>query len=701
MELRPYQWEVIMPALEGRNIIIWLPTGAGKTRAAAYVAKRHLETVDRAKVVVLVNRVHLVTQHAEEFGLMLGGRWAVATLSGDMGVRAGFGHVARSHDLLICTAELLQTALSSTEEEEHTELTAFSLIVVDECHHTHKDTVYNAILSRYLELKMHRQQPLPQVLGLTASPGTGGHAKLEGAIEHILQLCANLDTWCIMSPETYRSQLLEHRPQPCKKYHLCQRRSQDPFGDLIKKLMAQIHDRLEMPDLSQDFGTQMYEQHVVELCQTATEAGLQPRRVLALHLRRYNDALLIHDAVRAVDALASLRDFYDWERTTKTQVLHTERWLLALFDDHKDELARLATHGPENPKLDMLEQILQAQLGGPGSPRGIVFTRTRQSAHSLLLWLQQRPGLQAMDIRAQTLTGAGSSSQSVHMTQRDQQEVIRKFQVGALNLLVATSVAEEGLDIAKCNVVVRYGLLTNEISMVQARGRARANQSVYSFVATEGSRELRRELTNEALEALMEQAVATVQKMDPAEYQAKVGAGRGRCPGVSRSSDCTPSSPQIRDLQGAAAVKRAARASRRDSQRRQFLAEHVRLLCVNCMVAVGHGSDLRRVAGTHHVNVNPNFSIYYTVSREHVVIDRVFKDWKPGGTISCRHCGESWGLQMVYKSVTLPVLKVRSLLLETPQGRIQARKWSRVPFLVEDFDFLQHCAQSLQDLTLD
>lgn len=60
--------------------------------------------------------------------------------------------------------------------------------MVDECHHTHKDTIYNIILNRYLKHKLQRTRPLPQVLGLTASPGTGGASTLDGAIEHILQV---------------------------------------------------------------------------------------------------------------------------------------------------------------------------------------------------------------------------------------------------------------------------------------------------------------------------------------------------------------------------------------------------------------------------------------------------------------------------------------------------------------------------------
>ena len=59
------------------------------------------------------------------------------------------------------------------------------------------------------------------------------------------------------------------------------------------------------------------------------------------------------------------------------------------------------------------------------------------------------------------------------MTQKDQKRVIERFITGEKNLLLATSVAEEGLDISDCNYVIRYNMMGNEISLVQSRGRVR------------------------------------------------------------------------------------------------------------------------------------------------------------------------------------------------------------------------------------
>lgn len=51
--------------------------------------------------------------------------------------------------------------------------------------------------------------------------------------------------------------------------------------------------------------------------------------------------------------------------------------------------------------------------------------------------------------------------------QAEQKDVLQKFRKGEINLLIATTVAEEGLDIAECNVVIRYRLVTNEVAMIQ------------------------------------------------------------------------------------------------------------------------------------------------------------------------------------------------------------------------------------------
>ena len=109
--------------------------------------------------------------------------------------------------------------------------------------------------------------------------------------------------------------------------------------------------------------------------------------------------------------------------------------------------------------------------------------------------------------------------------QNAQADTIRNFRQGTLNLLISTSVAEEGLDIPECNLVVRYGLLTNEIAQQQASGRARKSGSHYSVVAQKGGREERRERTNEYLEELTGEAIARVQDMSRREFRAKVRCG--------------------------------------------------------------------------------------------------------------------------------------------------------------------------------
>ncbi|NXJ69696.1 DHX58 helicase, partial [Rostratula benghalensis] len=667
MELRGYQREAVGPALRGCNSIIWLPTGAGKTRAAVYVCRQHLENRRGGRVAVLVNKVHLVDQHAKKEFHVLQKDFRVRAISGDSSHKSFFACLMKESDVLICTAQILQNALASGDKDMHVELTDFSLLVIDECHHTHKEAVYNKIMLNYLQRKLSRQQDLPQILGLTASPGTGGATSFEGAVDHILQICANLDTEKITSVQEELQHLQSHVPQPRKQYDLCQERAQDPFGEQLKKVMRQIQQYMETPDLPQDFGTQVYEQRIVELEKRAAETFCRRRRVCALHLRKYNDALLINDTVRMMDAFQCLQQFYAAERDRKDA---TEQFLAATFAENRMSLQALAgDQRYENPRLGKLEKILREHFQPLGASRGIVFTKTRQSAHSLLSWLQGTATLCGEHIRAAVLTGAGYSNQTRHMTQNEQQDVIKLFREGALNLLFSTSVAEEGLDIPECNIVVRYGLMTNEIAMVQARGRARAENSVYSVLAKANSKEVSRELLNEDLVELMERAIRAVQAMPEQEYRHK-----------------------IRELQRVAVASWLMKEARISERRQLHDPDAVCFYCINCHVAVCRGSDLRTVEGMHHVNVNPNFRLYYRVSSGKLQFQRTFKDWEPGCRIVCSDCSQDWGMEMIYQQVKLPILCIKNFVVETPAEKRRYKKWSAVTFPVKEFDYVEYCS---------
>ena len=75
--------------------------------------------------------------------------------------------------------------------------------------------------------------------------------------------------------------------------------------------------------------------------------------------------------------------------------------------------------------------------------------------------------------------GKANYSNETEMNFKKQEEVLRQFRLHKFNLLIATSVVEEGLDIPKCNLVCRFDFPMTLRSYVQSKGRARAKDSNY------------------------------------------------------------------------------------------------------------------------------------------------------------------------------------------------------------------------------
>ncbi|XP_041487541.1 interferon-induced helicase C domain-containing protein 1 [Microtus oregoni] len=714
LQLRPYQMEVAQPALEGKNLIICLPTGSGKTRVAVYITKDHLDKKKQAsepgKVIVLVNKVMLAEQlFRKEFNPFLKKWYRIIGLSGDTQLKISFPEVVKSYDVIISTAQILENSLLNLErgEDDGVQLSDFSLIIIDECHHTNKEAVYNNIMRRYLKQKLknnaHKKQnkpviPLPQILGLTASPGVGGAKKQAEAEKHILNICANLDAFTIKTVKENLDQLKHQIKEPCKKFVIADDTRENPFKEKLIEIMTSIQTYCQMNPMS-DFGTQPYEQWAIRMENKAAKDGNRKDRVCAEHLRKYNEALQINDTIRMIDAYSHLETFYSDEKEKKLAALEdddesgddassnddvkkplkldeTDKFLMNLFFDNKKMLKKLAENPKyENEKLIKLRNtILEQFTKSEESSRGIIFTKTRQSTYALSQWITENAKLAEVGIKAHHLIGAGHSSEVKPMTQNEQKEVISKFRTGKINLLIATTVAEEGLDIKECNIVIRYGLVTNEIAMVQARGRARADESTYVLVTSSGSGVTEREIVNDFREKMMYKAINRVQNMKPEEY-----------------------AHEILKLQVQSILEKKMKIKRSIAKHYNNNPSLITLLCKNCSMLVCSGEDIHVIEKMHHVNMTPEFKRLYIV-RENKALQKKFADYQTNGEIICK-CGQAWGTMMVHKGLDLPCLKIRNFVVDfqNDSSKKQYKKWVELPIRFPALDCSEYCLYSDED----
>ena len=129
-----------------------------------------------------------------------------------------------------------------------------------------------------------------------------------------------------------------------------------------------------------------------------------------------------------------------------------------------------------HPKLEYLQSVVMNHFldagdgrgtSDPSSTRVMVFSHYRDSAEEIARVLKRNDPM----IRPHIFVGQASSKSSDGMDQKKQLDIIKKFQTGIYNTLVATSIGEEGLDIGEVDLIVCYDASASPIRMLQRMGR--------------------------------------------------------------------------------------------------------------------------------------------------------------------------------------------------------------------------------------
>lgn len=149
-----------------------------------------------------------------------------------------------------------------------------------------------------------------------------------------------------------------------------------------------------------------------------------------------------------------------------------------------------------SPKVQALIDCLLAEKEATEalneSYSGLIFVQRRDSVIALAEILSRHP--QTADIfRVGCLIGT-SESRKRHsflditrtLLSQDQEDTLTDFKIGEKNVIVSTSVAEEGIDIQACGSVIRWDPPQNMASWAQSRGRARRKRSTFTLMFEDG-----------------------------------------------------------------------------------------------------------------------------------------------------------------------------------------------------------------------
>lgn len=442
IEKRIYQEKIIASASK-RNSLIVLPTGIGKTVIAMGVAAHVLINNPEGRILVMAPTKPLVNQHKKSFEkVFVDDKIKEAeVLTGAILPEEREG-IYKKTQIVFATPQVIQNDLLSGKIN----LKDFALIIFDEAHRSIGNYAYTFIAKNYVE---NANKPL--ILGLTASPG--------GTKEKIGAICGNL---FVENVEIRTEEDWDVKPYIKEvKIDWVSVELPKEFNEIQKCLKDAVEKKLRF----------LLKFHVISSLYVPKRRLLELQKALSAKAYATRD-LILFKCVSVIAAciklsyalellesqgITQLNNYFEKLQKEKTKA---SRSLLSDADVKRAMILtkELKVDGIEHPKMKKVAEILKNEL--KEDEKAIVFTQYVNTVDLICFELQKQ------GLNAHRFIG-----QRKGLTQKNQLEILEQFRNGDFNIIVSTSVGEEGLDIPKVDLVIFYEPIPSEIRNIQRRGR--------------------------------------------------------------------------------------------------------------------------------------------------------------------------------------------------------------------------------------
>jgi len=474
IEPREYQEKIFQTCVE-KNCLVVLPTGLGKTLIALMLSIHRMREFPGEKVIFLAPTKPLAEQHIETFKKHL------PELFGEMQLFTGAvkpeqrKKIWQTADVIFSTPQ----CVSNDIKKNLYNLSDVCLLIQDEAHRCVKNYDYN-----YLAQEYKKQAKNPRIIGMTASPGNDN--------KRIKEICKNLFIEEV--------ELRTRESEDVKKY----------LQELeFKKIIVNFPDEFEEIKYSLN---KILEQYIEELRKRNVLFGSANKTSL-LELQKKISGTLSRgnrnfNYMLGASACAQAIKLQHALELLETQTIESfNKYLKNLLDQASKKQSKgvvklvskpefnfilmrsneLLAKNKEHPKLSALTDIIQNEINENPNLKIIIFTQFRETAKIISKKLNKIDKIVSKVFVGQATTNANGVK---GLSQKEQKKIIQEFSRGDINILCATCIAEEGLDIPEVNAVIFYEPVASAIRTIQRSGRtARLNPGKLIMLITKNTRD--------------------------------------------------------------------------------------------------------------------------------------------------------------------------------------------------------------------